>query len=155
MIRRWPLLQDPWRPLRHLPDPRVHVQSKMALQEYVSFVLLGDVAVEIRYSSLGLPRWLSGKEFACQAGDPASIHESGRSPGIGNGNAPQYSSLGNPMDRGVFAAYRIYRLNNSSSFRNTHSQFTLTTGCISGIVLYVTTSTLQLWNVIIFQRRSP
>ena len=65
----------------------------------MSFVLLGDVAIEIRYSSLGLPRWLSSKKFACQAGDPASIPESGRSPGIGNGNPPQYSCLGNPMEK--------------------------------------------------------
>jgi len=33
-----------------------------------------------------LPRWLSGKESACQAGDPGSIPESGRSPGEGNDN---------------------------------------------------------------------
>ena len=64
----------------------------------MSFVLLGDVAIEILYASLRLPRWLSSKKFACQAGDPASIPESGRSPGIGNGNPPQYSCLGNPME---------------------------------------------------------
>ena len=35
---------------------------------------------------------------ACKAGDPASIPGLGRSPGEGNGNPLQYSSLGNPMD---------------------------------------------------------
>ena len=49
----------------------------------------------------GLPRCLSGKESACNIGYRGSIPESGRSPGEGNGNPLQYSSLGNPMDRGA------------------------------------------------------
>ena len=49
--------------------------------------------------SAGLPRWLSGEEFACQSGDLDSIPGSGRSPGEGNGNPLQYSCLENPMDR--------------------------------------------------------
>ena len=48
-----------------------------------------------------LPRWLSGKTSACNAGDAGSTPESGISPGGGNGNALQYSCLENPMDRGV------------------------------------------------------
>ena len=35
---------------------------------------------------VGLPRWLSGKESICQAGDVDSIPGLGRSPGEGNGN---------------------------------------------------------------------
>ena len=35
---------------------------------------------------IGLSRWLSGKESACQAGDTGSIPGSGRSLGKGNGN---------------------------------------------------------------------
>ena len=42
-----------------------------------------------------------GKESACNAGDPGSIPGSGRSPGEGNGNALQYSSLENSMDSGA------------------------------------------------------
>ena len=38
-----------------------------------------------------LPRWISGKESACNAGDLGSIPGSGRSPGQGNGNPLQYS----------------------------------------------------------------
>ena len=38
------------------------------------------------------PSSLEGKEFVCNARDPGSIPESGRSPGEGNG-------LENPMDR--------------------------------------------------------
>ena len=40
-----------------------------------------------------------GKESACNAGDPGSIPGLGRSPGEGNGNSLQYSSLDNPIDR--------------------------------------------------------
>ena len=52
----------------------------------------------------GLPRWLSSKESAANAGDTGdagSIPGSGRSPGGRNGNPLQYSCLGNPMDRGA------------------------------------------------------
>ena len=45
-----------------------------------------------------------GKESACSAGDPGSIPGSGRFPGEGNGNPPQYSCLENSMDRGVWQA---------------------------------------------------
>ena len=47
---------------------------------------------------LGLLRWLSGRESACQAG------ETGLIPGEGNGNPLQYSCLGNPTDRGIWQA---------------------------------------------------
>ena len=48
------------------------------------------------------PRWLNGKESACNAGDTGVvglIPGSGRSPGEGNGNPFQYSCLDNPVDR--------------------------------------------------------
>ena len=38
---------------------------------------------------------------AGDVGDVGSIPESGRSPGGGNSNPPQYSCLENPMDRGT------------------------------------------------------
>ena len=41
---------------------------------------------------------------ACNAGDPASVPGSGRSPGEGNGNPLQYSCLQNPMDGGGWRA---------------------------------------------------
>ena len=50
----------------------------------------------------GLPQWLSSKEFISNAGDTGdmgSIPEWGRCPREGNGTPPQYSCLGNPMDR--------------------------------------------------------
>ena len=36
------------------------------------------------------------------AGDMSLFPELGRSPGEGNGYPPQYSCLGNPMDRGAW-----------------------------------------------------
>ena len=60
----------------------------------VSLLLLGA----------SLPRWLSGKESACNAGDAGSIPGLGRSPREGNGNLFQYSCLHNSMDRGAWRA---------------------------------------------------
>ena len=42
-----------------------------------------------------------GKGSACNVGDLHLIPGLGRSPGEGSGNPLQYSSLENPMDRGV------------------------------------------------------
>ena len=55
------------------------------------------------YNSLkitGFPGGSVVKNLPANAGDTSLIPESGRSPGEGNGNSPQYSFLGNPMDRG-------------------------------------------------------
>ena len=53
------------------------------------------------YVLFGLPRWLTGKEFTCQAGDLGLLPGSRRSPGEGNGNPLQYSHLRIPTDRGA------------------------------------------------------
>ena len=50
------------------------------------------------------PRWLSGKESACQAGDAGSIPRWGRFSGERNGNPLQCSCLENPMERGGWRA---------------------------------------------------
>ena len=47
----------------------------------------------------GFPGGSEGKASACNAGDLGLIPGSGRSPGEGNGNPPQYSCLENPMVR--------------------------------------------------------
>ena len=44
------------------------------------------------------------KNPPANAGDMGLIPGSGRSPREGKGNSPQYSSLGNPMDRGAWRA---------------------------------------------------
>ena len=45
-----------------------------------------------------------GTESACNARDPGSISGSGRCPGEGNGNPPQYFCLENSMDGGAWQA---------------------------------------------------
>ena len=52
----------------------------------------------------GFPGGSDGKESTCNAGDPGSVSESGRSPGEGNGCPLQYSCLENFMDRGALQA---------------------------------------------------
>ena len=44
----------------------------------------------------------SHEESACNAGDPGWFPGSGRPPGGGNGNPPQYPCLENPMDGGAW-----------------------------------------------------
>ena len=51
-----------------------------------------------RSTNVGLPWWLSGKEHACQHRRHGFDPGLGRSPGVGNGNPPQYSCLGNSTD---------------------------------------------------------
>ena len=48
---------------------------------------------------LDFPGGSDDQVSAYNAGDPGSIPGSGRSPGEGNGDPLQYSSLENPMDR--------------------------------------------------------
>ena len=48
---------------------------------------------------VGFPGGSDSKQSACNAGDPGSIPESGRSPGEGHGNPLQYSCLENSMER--------------------------------------------------------
>ena len=77
-----------------------------------SFLFFDQLLEGYFYSALwasliitGLPRWRSGKEFACQhrrckrwGFNPWS----GRTPGVGNGNPFQSSCLENSMDRGTW-----------------------------------------------------
>ena len=59
---------------------------------------------------MGLPRWLSGKEFfttlanAGGTGAAGLIRGLGRAPREGNSNPLQYSFLKNRMDRGAWQA---------------------------------------------------
>ena len=63
------------------------------------YCALHHVIVEI-----GFPGGSDDKVPKCNAEDPGSILEVGRSPGEGNGNSLQYSCLENPMDRGALRA---------------------------------------------------
>ena len=53
------------------------------------------------------PNGSAGKEFACNTGDTGDagmIPGSGRSPGVGNDNALQYSCMKKSTDRGAWRA---------------------------------------------------
>ena len=50
---------------------------------------------------MGFPGGTVVQNPPANAEDVSSVPGSGRSPGVGNGNALQYSCLENPMDRGV------------------------------------------------------
>ena len=52
----------------------------------------------------GLFWWLNVKNLHAKAGYSGLIPGLGSSPGEGNGNPPQYSCLGNPMNRGAWRA---------------------------------------------------
>ena len=52
----------------------------------------------------GFPGGSEVKSLPANAGYMGSIPGSGRSPGEGNGNPPQYSCLENPMDKGAWPA---------------------------------------------------
>ena len=74
-----------------LPDPGIKPESP-ALQ--VDFLHLSHQGCSI--CLFALPWWLSDKESATNAGGLGLIPGSGRSPGEGNGNPPQYSCQENP-----------------------------------------------------------
>jgi len=52
----------------------------------------------------GFPGDSAVKNLPANAGDVGLIPGLGRSPGEGNGNALQYSCLGNPMGKGTWQA---------------------------------------------------
>ena len=52
-------------------------------------------------------RNINNLRYADDMGDPGSIPGSGRPPGEGNGNPPQYSFLENPMDTGTWQVHRV------------------------------------------------
>ena len=77
------------------------------------------------YNNFGLARWLSGKESACNAGDPGSVSGLGRSSGEGNGNPVQYSCQKNSMDRGAWWV-TVHRVTKSRTWLRQFSTHTHT-----------------------------
>ena len=68
---------------------------------------LAQPGIKIAGRNISKLRWASlvaqtGKESACNVGDPGSITRSGRSPGEGHGISLQYSCLENSIDRGAW-----------------------------------------------------
>ena len=69
--------------------------SSLSVWRGVLFGLIFKNLIVIEYTCVkGLPRWLSGKESACNAGaagDMGLVPGSGRSPGEGRGNPLEHS----------------------------------------------------------------
>ena len=59
-----------------------------------------------------LPKWLSGKESACQCKNEGLIPWPERFPGVGSDNPPLYSCLENSMDRKAWWA-TVHRVTES------------------------------------------
>ena len=53
---------------------------------------------------MGFPGESDGKESACNAGDPGSVPELGRSPGEESGYPPQYTCLESSTDKAAWWA---------------------------------------------------
>ena len=75
----------------------------------VTWVSVCDkLAIDLHYRcgpvSIGFLGSSVVKNLPASAGVAGSIPGLGRSPGAGNGNAPHYSCLRNPMDRGAWQA---------------------------------------------------
>ena len=51
------------------------------------------------WTAANFPGGSDGEESTCNAGDPAAVPGSGKSPGEGNGNPLPYSCLENSTDR--------------------------------------------------------
>ena len=95
--------------------------SGLWVQSWVFFSTDLGEDIEKAYTSLGLPRWSSGKETACPCRRQGSIPGLARSPGEGNGNPLQDSCLENRMDRGTYSPWGCKELDISK--HSTHTWF--------------------------------
>ena len=88
--------------LSFLKSSLVNVESEAALMKVICPQGRGTLTWMLNLGPvLGFPGSSDGRESACNEGDLGLIPGLGRSPGEGNGNPPQYSCLGSPMNRGV------------------------------------------------------
>ena len=102
------------------PKRKPHKLFFFFFNEYKRNVQVGDSELSVYWNYRAPPLYIKifisplpcadspggsdGKESACNAGGPALIPGSGRSPEEGNGNPLQYSCLGNPTDGGAWWA---------------------------------------------------
>ena len=103
------------------PWPKLDLSREDAvwslLRKTSGFILTWALVCQAIGNIMGLPRWLNGKESACDEEDikdMGSIPGLGRSPGGGHGNPLQYSCLESPMDRGAWQA-TIHRVSKSQT----------------------------------------
>ena len=99
---------------QEMPETRSALSSWLCLSSAVRLWRSHGVSWSLRFPTekmeeciqlSGLPRWLSGKESACNAEDSGSVPGSWRSPGEGNGNPLQYSCLGKSHGQRSLAGY--------------------------------------------------
>ena len=81
--------------------------------------------LSITFCFLGLPWWLSSKEFTCNAADAVLIPGLGRSPGEENGNLLQYSCLESPHRQRSLVGYSPWGCTESdmTQWLNHHHQW--------------------------------
>ena len=105
---RIPLSSSASHPLLQRSDPASHIPgiSTFPLFHHAVTVSLNNIIKHRYYGSFpgDFHGGSDGKESACNAGDQGSIPGSGRSPGEGDGNPLQYSSLENSMNRRAWRA---------------------------------------------------
>ena len=85
----------------HVNPWLIHVNVWQKLLQYCKVIILQLIKIKIngkKKRTLRTPDSSVGKESACNAGDPGSIPELGRSLGEGKGYPLQYSGLENSMD---------------------------------------------------------
>jgi len=99
---------------QEMPETRFAFSSWLCLSSTVRLWTSHGVSWSLRFPTekmeeciqlSGLPRWLSGKESACNEEDSGSVPGSWRSPGEGNGNPLQYSCLGKSHGQRSLAGY--------------------------------------------------
>ena len=74
---------------------------------------------------MGFPGGSDGKESTCNAEDPGSVLELGRSPGGGHGSPLQCSCLENPTDRGAWLDHGVAELDTTDQLSTLWLCFTL------------------------------
>ena len=101
---------------------------------------------------LGLPRWFSGKESACNAENPGSIPGVGRSSREGNGDLLQYSCLGNPMSEepGQLQCLASQRVGHDLATEHTHMHISPLRDTDRALALL----NVYIWSVSLVKRRN-
>ena len=96
----------------------------------------------------GFPHGSVVTNLPAKAGDPGSTSGSGRSPGEGTGNPPQYSCLGNPMDRGAWRAiiHSVAELDTTEATEHTHTYVLQATHKATVFGSQISASTLNSYN---------
>ena len=95
------LAPEPFFPLCMLTAPHHALEPSTSLR-YGLRSLPGMLDLSIPTGNYGLPRWLSGKESACQCRRRRFNPLDGKIPGGINGNPLQHSCLENSMDQGAW-----------------------------------------------------